>query len=263
MGRLWLHVSRRSVGIPHSHPELELNFVLTGRARYELRGRSYELVPNTMVWLFPGQTHVLLDRSPRLELVIALFTPALVRRFTSQGEHRILREADPADAFCRVIPARDADELRRLYADPVWTGDDVDSRNAALGHVLMRSWSVFRSAATRVVGAELHPAVERAVRLLATAAAEERFASIAHRCGLSPSRLSAVFHQQVGVTPREYRVRRRLQEVLDLLGQGRRCTLLEAALAGGFSSYLQFFRAFRAEFGVSPRAYLRRVAGSR
>lgn len=258
LGRLWLHVSRRTVGTTHRHPELELNFVLSGRARYELEGRSYEIVPNTMVWLFPGQLHVLLDRSPKLELIIAMFRPELVGRFSTQPDHRILREANPAEAFCRMIPAREAAELRRLYTDPLWLSNDVDGINAGLGYVLTRSWSAFCASATHVHGMELHPAVERAVRLLAEVGHEDRFDAVARHCGLSASRLAAVFQRQVGVTPGKFRTSRRLQSVLENRGEGNRFTWLEAALAAGFSSYVQFYRAFRKHYGVSPRQYSRR-----
>jgi AraC-like DNA-binding protein len=213
-----------------------------------------------MVWLFPGQTHVLLDRSPDLELVIGMFSPKLVRRFTVQSSHAVLRDANPAETFCRVIPARDAVHLRQLFADPVWLSEDIDGVNAGLGYAMTRSWSVFRAAATNVHGVELHPAVERALRVLAEEGMEDRFDSLARRCGLSPSRLALLFRRQIGVTPGEFRLRCRLRGVLEAIGDNPHCNLLEAALAGGFSTYLQFYRAFRKQFGMSPRHYKQRLA---
>ncbi|MDX2185821.1 MAG: AraC family transcriptional regulator [Opitutaceae bacterium] len=247
------HVSKRSFGFPHRHPELELNFVLEGRARYHLQGRIYELQKNTLVWLFPGQRHALMDRSPHLEIMIGLFKQSLVAQFATQSPYVPLRANDPEGVFCRVIPEPACDELRRIYKDQVWSGDDVDAINGALAFALTRSWSVFLASGRDVPGDDVHPAVAALVRCLGNPRRNERIENYARECGLSKSRLTRIFLQQIGQTPSEFREGNRLDRAVQHLNQNPRATLLEAALEGGFASYLQFYRAFRRRYGKGPR----------
>lgn len=78
--------------------------------------------------------------------------------------------------------------------------------------------------------------------------------SLAREAGLSPYHFLRTFEQITGVTPHQYVRRTRLREAASKLlaepGQ-----VLEIALDCGFGDVSNFNHAFRAEFGVSPRAY--------
>lgn len=81
-------------------------------------------------------------------------------------------------------------------------------------------------------------------------------ARLARRAGLSLYHFLRTFQRVTGVTPHQYLLRARLrQAALRLLGEPRR--VLDIALETGFGDVSNFNRAFRAEFGVSPRAYRR------
>ena len=67
------------------------------------------------------------------------------------------------------------------------------------------------------------------------------------------------FRQVTGVTPHQCLLRTRLREAaISLATQPDK--VLEIALASGFDDLSNFNHAFRAEFGVSPRAYRRAPA---
>jgi transcriptional regulator GlxA family with amidase domain len=68
----------------------------------------------------------------------------------------------------------------------------------------------------------------------------------------SEAHLSKIFSTQVGVSITEFRNRVRLQRFFELYGDGRRITLLAAALDAGFGSYAQFHRVFREHMGHAP-----------
>jgi AraC family transcriptional regulator len=72
--------------------------------------------------------------------------------------------------------------------------------------------------------------------------------------GVSPYHFLRIFERLTGVTPHQYVLRARLREAALGLAS-REDTILDIALQCGFGDVSNFNRAFRAEFGLSPRAY--------
>jgi AraC-like DNA-binding protein len=77
---------------------------------------------------------------------------------------------------------------------------------------------------------------------------------LAREARLSPYHFLRTFQQVTGLTPHQYVRRARLREAAARLATGR-AKVLEVALDSGFGDVSNFNRAFRIEFGVSPRAY--------
>jgi AraC-like DNA-binding protein len=78
--------------------------------------------------------------------------------------------------------------------------------------------------------------------------------SLAQIARLSPYHFLRVFEGLTGTTPHQYLLRARLRRAAIRLRR-ERTRILEIALACGFGDISNFNRTFRAEFGVSPRAY--------
>ncbi len=81
--------------------------------------------------------------------------------------------------------------------------------------------------------------------------------SLAREAGLSPFHFLRMFEKLTGVTPHQYLRRARLRTAAALLTNGS-AKVLDVALDAGFGDVSNFNHAFRAEFGVSPRAYRER-----
>jgi AraC-like DNA-binding protein len=97
--------------------------------------------------------------------------------------------------------------------------------------------------------------VTRAIRAMeAHAHSELPLGSLAREAGLSPYHFLRTFQQLTGVTPHQYLRRLRLREAVVRLASGRE-KVLDVALDCGFGDVSNFNRAFRAEFGASPRTY--------
>jgi AraC family transcriptional regulator len=79
-------------------------------------------------------------------------------------------------------------------------------------------------------------------------------ADLARRAGLSPYHFLRTFKRVAGVTPHQWLLRARLREAARRLGASRQ-PVTEIALDVGFEDLSNFMRAFRAEFGTSPRRY--------
>ncbi len=78
--------------------------------------------------------------------------------------------------------------------------------------------------------------------------------NLAGEARLSPYHFLRTFTQLTGVTPHQYLRRTRLREALFALA-GQSSRVLDIALDAGFGDVSNFNRAFRDEFGLSPRRY--------
>ncbi len=78
---------------------------------------------------------------------------------------------------------------------------------------------------------------------------------LAKRFGLSASRLTRTFKDEMGVSLVGYKNRLRIERFFTLVAPGGG-NLLQAALDAGFGSYAQFHRVFRELLGATPREYL-------
>jgi AraC-like DNA-binding protein len=82
---------------------------------------------------------------------------------------------------------------------------------------------------------------------------------LATDAGQSPFQYLRAFRQLTGVTPHQFILRARLRDTAWRLLSGD-AKVIEVALAAGFGDVSNFNAAFRAEFGVTPRAYRARRA---
>jgi AraC family transcriptional regulator len=79
---------------------------------------------------------------------------------------------------------------------------------------------------------------------------------LAREAGLSPYHFLRTFRSVIGLTPHQYVLRVRLREAVSRLVR-ETDNVLDVALDCGFGDVSNFNRAFRTEFGVSPRSYRR------
>ena len=254
-GHFWLPGPCVRMPAPHRHAEVELNLVTAGRATYLLGDRRYELTRHTLVWLFPGQDHILLDESADYAMWIGVFKPALLARVCVSPSAAALRLPNPPGSWIRRLAPAVSERLAALFREVHEAREDAPRCNAGLGYALLSAWDAYGAAAEYAAGPDVHPAVERTARLLRDEAEAWTVEQIAARVGLSASRLSRLFHRQTGVTLVDFRNRQRLQRFLRLYGRG--ASMLDAALDAGFGSYPQFHRVFTRQMGCGPAEYRR------
>lgn len=260
-GAIWRYDDPARVFPQHWHDELEVNIVTAGTARYLVGSKRYDLASGAVVWLFPGEEHVLVEQTRDCRMWIGVFAPALLRRICVAPEHRVLRARRPEGEFAARLSGPVMNRLARLYAEIAAAVDDQARTNAGLAYALLLTWSAFRDADPLALDVALHPAVRKAVSLLRAEPAIVSLGEVARRSGLGESRLSRLFHHQIGMTMVDYRARQRLERFLTIYDGGER-TMLAAALEAGFGSYAQFHRVFWRVLGHAPERLRRASAQS-
>jgi AraC-like DNA-binding protein len=244
----------------HRHPELEANLVVSGTGAYLAGDRMVPLRPHSLVFLFPGQDHCLVRRTPDLRFLIAVWRPELVRSAVARTPAAVLAQADPSGSWCRTLPLARSRAVQRLAAELAGVADAA-LLDAGLAHLLLRLWSEFAAAPEDPGASALHPAVVRAAQVLGDPirGRDASAASLARELGLSADHLGRLFRRQLGLSLPEYRNQRCLDRFLDRMRPGGNC--LQEALAAGFGSYAQFHRVFRGVMGLPPRRWLTGDAG--
>ena len=261
-GSLWQYRNLGAAHKRHHHAELELNLVTRGRATYLLGNRRYQIRRGDLLWLFPAQEHLLFEQSADFEMWIGVFKRRAVKRTATDVNTRILLQNDPDGEFCRRLTEKDVRSVDALFAALADVGEKLSLLNAGLSYGLLYAWSCYERSADVPV-CDVHPAVERAARLIRDDDPDNSLSldELAHRAGLSATRLSRLFKEQTGFALVDFRNRQRVDRFINIYGTGQRQTMLDAALEAGFGSYPQFHRVFKRMMGYSPMQYRRNGEG--
>lgn len=267
---------------PHRHLELELNLVVGGEIRYVVEDSSYHFPSGSLIWLFPGQVHQLVDRSSDAAYYVAVFRPEMIREGADSPLYEALTaERPPHDGvlFHRPVSGNfhmlrqmmaelcadglDPDLLNREAGFGLTPGfhfehRDPDGLNAGLLHLLLCAWRLTKAEEKEPPMPPLHPAVRKALETIRLSDPPPRLAELAPRCGVSSSTLSRLFRAQMGIPLNRYRNSVMLSRFMEHMSRGKP-TILESMHAAGFGSYAQFHRVFHQAYGQSPRDALKGV----
>lgn len=269
---------------PHRHKELELNIVIRGCAEYVLSDQKYLLTPGSLVWLFPGQEHMLSKTDANFEMYVIVFKEELFKnKDLPKDKYDILSQANPTGDFCRKISMSSIRRLKRvceslcelneqpeiiapayfysgqafgfeqnskyMHADPVIL-------NAGLSYLMTISWHLFITEGAEDKKEVLNPLVEKAIHMMKNYPEKDYgLMSLSIECGISSSRLSRLFNEQIGLSIVDYKNRLKLEQLISYINQHPEYNISEACYTVGFGSYSQFYKTFKNSYGISPKAF--------
>jgi AraC family transcriptional regulator len=238
------------------HARSSLSYVRKGSFGYRVEGRSYELVPGSVLVGRQGDEymcthdHVVGDECLSIQL-----SPEVVEAVCGRAE-RWRTGAVPPVAELMVLG-----ELAQAAAE--------GRNDLGLDEVGLLFASRFvavvsgRGHEPAAVGAmDRRRAVEAAAWLDARSAEPIGLEAAAREAGLSPFHFLRLFAKVVGVTPHQYLVRSRLRRAARLLADGAQ-SVTDVALDVGFRDLSNFVRTFHRAAGVSPRVFRSAARGDR
>ncbi|HET9369253.1 MAG TPA: AraC family transcriptional regulator [Vicinamibacterales bacterium] len=245
---------RRDRAFEERHGGFSIALILAGSFQYS-SGRSSELMtPGSIMLGSPGQCFVCAhDHAPGDRCLSFRFAPEFFRRSAHDAGAPVRR----GFASLRVPPVRALSPLiSRAIADLPTASDGLWEEIATRVSVAIARLTT--GAPTRDDRNPLPSSIARVTRAVRDIerhdAARLPLASLARRAGLSPYHFLRTFESITGATPHQYVRRLRLRDAaVRLLTTNDK--VLDVALASGFGDVSNFNRAFRAEFGASPRAY--------
>src|SRR5262249_31876683 len=239
------------------HRNYTIAMVVAGSFQYSGNGGHELMMPGSLVLGNDGQTFECGHRHCMGDRCIAFsYTPEFFARLAADAG---VRAAKPIFRALRLPPMRTfAPLVARAAAgaaeqvDVPW--EEISLRLAAQTVELLENGKVFHPAGA-LPSSEAR--VTRALRWIERHlrdGLDVSLNSLACAAGLSPYHFLRAFESVTGVTPHQYILRWRLREAAVRLSADSE-KVSDVALDCGFGDVSNFNRAFRTEFGVSPRGF--------
>lgn len=249
------------------HPQVSIAIVLAGTFQYRAKnhgGMGELMTPGSLLLGNAGQyfecrhDHGTGDRCLSFSYAPGYFEQIAADAGTRQSGRvfRMLRlpstrTLSPLVARMGARLAGDFGRMREFTSEVSWEEFGIQLAASAM-HLANEAPRDVRDALPSMVAR-----VTRAVRMIQeNPGSELTVRHLAHEAKLSPYHFLRCFQQLMGVTPHQYLLRVRLRDAAMRLAT-EPAKVLDIALDCGFGDVSNFNRAFRREFGMSPRRFRR------
>ena len=251
----------------HSHDFYEVFLFVSGRAEYIIEGKTYALRPGDILLTNDRELHRPLVEPGRLyERYVLWIRPEYIRKLQEDGTDLAAGFVDAARReYKRIRPGGELiARLMRLCGrlEEVYGGSAYGCRVLERAYVM--ELLVYLNRAYFETAEELVPDVVENQKINAVVEyinrhldADLSLDALAGRFYVSKYHLSRQFKQYIGVPIHQYITKKRLMTARGMLRRGQ--PVRSAYLESGFNDYANFSKAFKAEFGLSPKDYVRQL----
>lgn len=248
----------------HYHDFHKILILFGGDITYCIEGRSYDLLPNDIVLVSAGEVHrPLIQSDTPYERMIIYVSPDFLEEY-STPEYSL--------NFCLRQAAKEQSHVLRFH------GSNAAKLSSAIRHLhhalsdtdyaaKLHQKLLFLEFMIQLNRAALH----NGITFIENSASDEKIAALLNYLGshltedisidmlstrffLSRYYLMHTFKEQTGYTIGNYIATKRLILAKELLADGTPVT--EVCYACGFKNYSTFLRAYKKNFGESPREFL-------
>ncbi len=248
----------------HHHDFYELYFLISGDVTYTIESRQYHVLPGDLLLISPRELHQICIR-PEMsayERYVLWVDPQLLSKY-STALSDLTRNLDPNGAhrgnLVRMRP-EDHKKLLGLF-EQLWQESGSDGYGSDLLReslliqllVLINRLSDRESDAYAELSGSSRAVSEVVAYINDHYSQPLSLESLAELVYVSKYHLSHEFNRQVGTSVYRYIQKKRLLIARQLLSQGSKPN--EVFSACGFGDYAGFYRAFKGEYGISPREY--------
>ena len=246
----------------HHHDFYEIYFFISGQVEYQIEGQSYQLQPGDILLISPLELHQpIIDAGLQpYERIVLWISPAFLHQYTSdtvnlsqcfdisyQNHANLLRLADLQQQQIHCL----LDNLLEQSRTPDF-GQELLCLSLLLQTVIQLGRLMPRqltqpTALPQTLTEKLTSYINRNYQ------SSLSLDSLAGKFYVSKYYLSHEFHRVMGVSLHRYIVLKRLAMARQLLSMGESpVSIFEKC---GFQDYSNFYRAFKAEYGISPRQF--------
>lgn len=247
----------------HHHDFYEVYLLLRGRVAYTVENRIYQVRPGDIMLISPLELHqarISTDAEPYERIVLwvarsyleslSSAKTSLTRCFDTAvpGHSNLLRPSPQVSTDFR----RRLEQLGALHSQQDYGSDLLDK--CCLVELLVALNRAVAEAAAQPADCTCDRVVDQVVEYINEHYNEPlTLDDLSERFFISKYHLLRKFDRQVGTTVHRYILQKRLLIAKQLLGSGLAPS--EVCQHCGFGDYANFYRAFRAEYRITPRQY--------
>lgn len=247
----------------HHHDFYEVYYLVGGELTYWVEGRIIRMTPGELLFINPMELHRPMPDpgNPMCERFVLWIQKEFLQglcqpqvRLTGcfdtdlpNHSHRVR----PSGGERAVLTARMGELVAESYSKDF--GSDISAQGIFLQLMVQLNRIAHRSGGQQE-GEQLSPLAQRAMAYIGENISDElSLEKVAKELFISKYHLSHAFTREVGVSVYRYIMLRRLMMARQQLASG--VAAGEVARNCGFSDYTSFYRAFKSEYGVSPREF--------
>lgn len=247
----------------HHHDFYEVYLLISGDVTYTVEGQLIHVYPGDILLISPQELHQVFIRSDSsiYERLVLWISPHLAEQLSSQDTalNQVLCSSRPGYRN-KLRPTADEYAYIRSLMEMLYQ----EARQERFGaDLLCRSLLTQVLVAINRLAEEVNTSKEDI--FIGTVSRITEYINrhynepitldtLADRFYLSKYHLSHAFKEQVGTSIYRYVIKKRLQVARELLAKGDKPS--QICTACGFNDYVGFYRAFKAEYGISPREFI-------
>ena len=248
----------------HHHDFYEIYFLISGDVTYTIESKLYKVLPGDILLLSPRelhQVHIQAERSVYERYVLWL-SPEFVAQLSSDNSD-LLQALDPSrPGYANQLRLQSSDRqrvlslLEQLYQEDQETafGSDLLPRSLLTQLLVTINRLALRQDLPFEDLSRSSKTVTQVIEYINLNYAEALSLDLlADKFFVSKYHLSHEFQRQVGTGVYRYIQKKRLQIARHLLSQGQKPNAVYSQC--GFADYTGFYRAFRSEYGSSPKEF--------
>ena len=248
----------------HYHDFNKIIIFIKGNVTYMIEGKAYKLKPWDLLIIGHGQIHKpIIDATEEYERFIIWFDPAMISKHSKEHTNLLM---------CFELAARREINLMRVSDEPLIKIKNIvrelieAEEEPAFGHGILKSalllqlliilnrLFVHEEATTDPQDIFFDKNITEVLTYINQHLSEDlSIPVLASKCYLSKYHLMRKFKSYTGYTLHQYILQKRLYLAKSMLSKGE--TMTNISQKAGFNDYSTFVRAFKKEFGLSPREY--------
>ena len=248
--------------LPHRHEHYEVNMIWSGTMHYQVEDRTYHLTNGDILLLSPGQVHRPVPDAEQgsCERVVFWLEGGFLQQFSAPG-------FDAADCFggaggsaCLRFDNEATMRIGELMDRCIRESASEDFGAAMMADTFaVQTMILINRLHRRMAQSERRgqsgTLVGRVLEYINNHFSEElTLDNLAGRFFISKYHLSREFGRIVGIPVHRYLIQKRLVVAKQMLNEGRSSSMVYQHC--GFGDYSNFYRAFRNEYGISPKDYV-------
>ena len=245
----------------HSHDFYEMLFCrITGNVEYLVGAERYRIQTGDIIIVAPGISHrpLLEDQNAVYKRDVVWFSRAFVESISKMLPESLLAHSSRDVIFLQTANTK-WDFLGDLFRNGVKEADREKPgyEGIVLGNTITILTQIARAleeGSAKQQKAEKPELLERVMAYIEKNLSQKiTLEETAHHFYVSVSTITQLFRQKMGTSFYRCVTQRRLIAAKALIGEGR--SLEDVSRLVGFTDYSSFYRAFKKEYGITPRQY--------